>query len=176
MNTIVANSTAPRMSWGAILAGVSLSLVVYLLLGVLGTAVTVTLANPLAPGSGAGTGPYTGIWLVTSTALSVAVGGYFAGRFAHSHGGLHGLLTWALTTLLTVYIFTSAAGGIFGMAATAAAEGLLMAPESLIWAAWWTLLALVVGGVVATFCGHLGHQGQLRVYLDQNGRTEVVRS
>src|SRR5690606_17613224 len=60
MNTIVAHDSASRLSWGAILAGVSLSLAVYLLLGVLGTAVTGTVADPLASGSGAGTGPYTG--------------------------------------------------------------------------------------------------------------------
>lgn len=176
MNTIVSNSNAPRVSWGAVLAGVSLSLVVYLLLGVLGTAVTVTLANPLAPGSGAGTGPYTGIWLVASTGAAIAVGAYFAGRFANSHGALHGVLAWAITTLLTVYIFTSSAGGVFGMAATAAAEGLMLAPENLTWAAWWTLIALVVGGVIATVCGRLGFRGQLHVFRDADGRTEVIRS
>ncbi|GAA5232272.1 hypothetical protein FOZ76_16600 [Verticiella sediminum] len=176
MNTVVAQSQTPRMSWGAIFAGVSLSLVVYLLLGVLGTAVTVTLANPLAPGSGAGTGPYTGLWVVASTAAAVACGSYFAGRFANNYGALHGLLSWALTTLLTVYIFTSSAGGIFGMAASAAAEGLLLAPESLSWAAWWTLTALLVGAVIATTCGHLGYRGQLLVYRDADGRTEVIRA
>src|SRR5690606_39079955 len=176
MNTIVAHDSASRLSWGAILAGVSLSLAVYLLLGVLGTAVTVTVADPLASGSGAGTGPYTGLWVVASTALAVACGSYFAGRFAHSHGALHGLLSWALTTLLTVYIFTSAAGGIFGMAASSAAEGLLLAPDSLTWAAWWTLTALLVGAIVATVCGHLGYRGQLVVYRDSSGRTEVVRN
>ncbi len=176
MNTLVANSSAPRLSWGAIFAGVSLSLVVYLLLGVLGTAVTVTLANPLDDGSGAGTGPFTGIWLVASTAAAIAAGSYFAGRFAQAHGALHGLLSWAITTLLTVYIFTSAAGGIFGMATTAAAEGLMLAPRSLAWAAWWTLTALLVGAVVGTMCGRLGFRGQLHVFLDPDGRTEVFRA
>lgn len=176
MNTLVANSSAPRLSWGAILAGVSLSLVVYLLLGVLGTAVTVTLASPTDPGSGAGTGPFTGIWLVASTGAAIAVGAYFAGRFAHSHGALHGLLCWAITTLLTVYIFTSVAGSIFGLAATAAAEGLMLAPHALTWAAWWTLIALVVGAIIATVCGRLGYRGQLHVFQDADGRTEVFRS
>jgi hypothetical protein len=109
-----------RLSWGAILAGVVLSLITQLLLNMLGVALG---AASLAPLSGAGPSAMTlstgaGIWFALSSILAALAGGYAAGRFSgtqnESNAGWHGLTTWALTTLLLSYLLTSVAGGLVG--------------------------------------------------------------
>jgi hypothetical protein len=109
-----------RLSWGAILAGVVISLITQLLLNLLGVALG---AASLAPLSGATPSALSistgaGIWLALSSILSALLGGYAAGKFSgtqnESTAGWHGLTTWALTTLLLSYLVSSAAGGLLG--------------------------------------------------------------
>jgi hypothetical protein len=59
-----------------------------------------------------------GIWWVISSCLALFVGGYVAAWLAgvgvRFDGLLHGLLTWGIAILLTIYLLTSAIGGIIG--------------------------------------------------------------
>lgn len=109
-----------RLSWGAILAGVVLSLITQAFLNLLGVALG---AASLAPLTGAGPSAAAlstgaGIWFALSSILAALVGGYAAGKFSgtqnESNAGWHGLTTWALTTLLLSYLLSTAAGGLLG--------------------------------------------------------------
>ena len=112
--------TPSRISWGAIFAGVVLAIAVQLVLGILGTGIGLTLVDPVegttpgAAGFGIGAGLY---WLVT-TIIALGAGGYAAARVAGVHdrfdGLVHGLVVWGVTLILTLYLLTSAVGGIIG--------------------------------------------------------------
>lgn len=130
MTAYIDSETQPRIAWGAIFAGCFLSLVTYLVLSVLGTAVGAGVIDPLRdanPLNGFGTG--TGIWLGLTTLISILVGAFVAGRSAPGQGGLHGLLTWSVTTLITTYLLASLASGVTGAALGAVGKGLSLAGD-----------------------------------------------
>lgn len=112
--------TPTRISWGAIFAGVVLAIAIQLVLGILGTGIGLSLVNPVegttpgATGFGIGAGLY---WIVT-TVIALGAGGYAAARVAGVHdrfdGLVHGLVVWGVTLILTLYLLTSAVGGIIG--------------------------------------------------------------
>jgi len=113
------------VSWGAVFAGLVLSLIVYLVLSVLGTAIGASAIDPMGdrnPFAGFGVG--TGIWAGLTTLIAIAVGGFVAGYLARRSGGLHGLLAWSLTTLVTVYLLVSATGSALSVAGSTAKAGL----------------------------------------------------
>ena len=109
-----------RVSWGAIFAGVVIAVAVQLLLGILGTGIGLSMVDPVegttpgATGFGIGAGIY---WLVT-TVIALGAGGYAAARLSgvtEKFDALsHGLVVWGVTLILTLYLLTSAVGGIIG--------------------------------------------------------------
>ncbi|KXU94755.1 hypothetical protein CR51_26260 [Caballeronia megalochromosomata] len=114
----------PRLSWGLIIAGVILSMIVYLIMSALGTAIGASLLAPLSkPDPLHGFGFGSGVWVIATTVLAVFVGSYFAGRCAPLLGWLHGLLSWAVMTLLIVYGMTSLITGAVSTAGSIAATG-----------------------------------------------------
>ena len=112
--------TATRLSWGAIFAGVVIAVAVQLVFGILGAGIGLTMVDPVegttpgATGFGIGAGIY---WLIT-TILALGAGGYAAARVAGVHERfdalVHGLVVWGVTLILTLYLLTSAVGGIIG--------------------------------------------------------------
>lgn len=97
-----------RISWSAIFAGVILSVVIYLLLTILGTAIGATTIDPLKeqnPLDGLGTG--AAIWTGLSMLISIGAGAFVTGRLAQREGALHGLLMWAVNTLFVVWLAIS---------------------------------------------------------------------
>jgi len=122
-----------RVSWGAVLVGVVISLVVQLLLNMLGVGVgaatldPTTSDNPTASSFSIG----AGIWWTVSGVLAAFAGAYAAGRLSgkprEGTAAWHGLATWALTTLIIIYLLTSTVGGLLGgafSAVSSAAGGL----------------------------------------------------
>jgi hypothetical protein len=112
--------TPARISWGAIFAGVVLAIAVQLVLGILGTGIGLTLVDPVegtTPGA-AGFGIGAGLYWLVSTIVALGVGGYAAARVAGAQdrfdGLVHGLVVWGVTLILTLYLLTSAVGGIIG--------------------------------------------------------------
>jgi hypothetical protein len=109
-----------KVSWGAVLAGVVVSLVAHLILNMIGIGVgasTVDVAtadNPAASTFSIG----AAIWWTVAGIIAAFVGGYTAGRLSgkpkNSTASWHGLTTWALTTLLIFWLLSSAVGGILG--------------------------------------------------------------
>ncbi|MCC8392255.1 hypothetical protein LJ656_06605 [Paraburkholderia sp. MMS20-SJTR3] len=124
MRLLTTSDGLPRLSWGAIIAGVILSMIVYLVLTVLGTAIGATLISPMSrPDTLRGFGFGSGVWVIVTTVLAVFVGSYYAGRCAIVLGWLHGLLAWAVMTLLVVYGMTSLITGAVSTAGSIAATG-----------------------------------------------------
>ena len=114
------DETPSRVSWSAIFAGIVLVLAIEVLLDVLGAGVGLGLVNP--GGSGTPTagsfGTVAGIWWLVSTIIALVFGGYAAARLAavasRWDGVLHGLVIWGGAVLITVYLLTSAIGGLIG--------------------------------------------------------------
>lgn len=118
-----------RISWGAVFAGVVITLVVQLLLGILGLGIGANSINPLQeqnPAAGLGMG--AAIWFLISSVLALFAGGWVAGRLAgmphRVDSFLHGVLTWGLTTLVTFYLLTTTVGGLISGAAGVLGQGL----------------------------------------------------
>jgi len=111
-----------RISWGAILAGVAVLLVVQLLLSLFGLGVGLATVDPAGDGTpqASSLGLGAGIWGAISVAIATLVGAWIAGRLAgipsRLDGMLHGIVTWAVATLIAVYLLTSAASGLVNTA------------------------------------------------------------
>lgn len=113
-------NSATRLSWGSVFAGVVIAVAVQLVLGILGAGIGLTMVDPVegttpgAAGFGIGAGIY---WLIT-TIVALGAGGYAAARVAGVHERfdalVHGLVVWGVTLILTLYLLTSAVGGIIG--------------------------------------------------------------
>lgn len=106
-----------RISWAAIFAGAITAITISFMLNILGLGIGLTTIDPMTEQNtldGLGTG--TLIWWGLSSLAALFVGGLVAGRMAgypsNSDGGLHGFLSWAVYTLVSLYILTSAVGGI----------------------------------------------------------------
>ncbi len=109
-----------RLSWPAIFAGITLAIAIQLVLALLGTGIGFSLVDP-AQGTTPGANSFgigAGIYWIVSTMISLGAGSYAAARVAGVHdrfdGLVHGLTIWGLTAILTVYLITSAVGGIIG--------------------------------------------------------------
>jgi hypothetical protein len=124
-----------RISWGAVLAGVVVAMVVQMALNALGLAIGAASiepqlnATPTLPEFGAG----VMIWMAASALLSLFAGGYVAGRMSgtvsHTEAGIHGLTTWAVVMLISAYLVTSGVGSVIGGAANIIGSGLSMAGQ-----------------------------------------------
>ena len=109
-----------QISWGAVLAGVFIALILQLILNLLGLGLGLTSVsatdgdNPAASSLTIG----AGLWWVVSGVLAAAAGGYVAGRLSgkpvESSAGYHGLIAWAVSTFVVIYLLSSALGGLVG--------------------------------------------------------------
>lgn len=106
-----------RISWGSILAGVVVAVVVQMMLTILGVAIgaaTLDAAGRATPGVGIG----AGIWFALSGIIAFFCGGWTAGRMAGIpravESTLHGFLAWGVSLVLGALLFTSAIGGLLG--------------------------------------------------------------
>ena len=117
--------THRRISWGAIFGGVILVVATQLVLSLLGAGIGLDTVN-----TNAGTTPDAsslgigaGAWWIISSVIALAFGSYTAAWLAGVEirwdGLLHGLITWGIASLLTVYLLTSAIGGVIGGGASA---------------------------------------------------------
>lgn len=112
--------THRHVSWSALFAGVVLTVAIELLLSLLGAGIGLGTINvnagstPSASSFGIG----AALWWVISSCVALFAGGFvaawLAGNETRVDGILHGLVTWAIATLLTIYLLTSAVGGIIG--------------------------------------------------------------
>ena len=112
--------THRRISWAAIFGGVILVVAVQLLLSMLGAAIGLGTVNTNAGSTpdASSLGIGAGAWWVASSVIALGFGGYVAAWLAGIElrwdGLLHGLVTWGIASLLTIYLLSSAVGGIIG--------------------------------------------------------------
>lgn len=128
--------THRRVSWQAIFAGVIVAVSVQILLSLLGAGVglgmvhTTASATPDAGSFGIG----AGLWWLISNLVALAAGGYvsawLAGISLRFDGMLHGLVTWGISMLLTIYLLSSAVGGLLGGALSVTGSTLSAAGDS----------------------------------------------
>jgi hypothetical protein len=123
-----------RISWGAVFAGLIVSIMVSLVLALLGMSIGLGTVNPLEennPFSGLGMG--AGIWWVVSSLIALFLGGWVAARMAgiprRFDGALHGVLTWGLVTLLTFYLLSTTIGRLVGGVSSMVGKGLSAAGQ-----------------------------------------------
>lgn len=109
-----------RVSWGAVLSGVVVALVVQLLLNLLGVGIGIATLDP-GMGDNPSAGAFSiaaGLWYLGAGVIAAFAGGYIAGRLFGGPDGttsaLHGLTSWAVTTLVVVMLLTTAVGSILG--------------------------------------------------------------
>jgi hypothetical protein len=173
---VVATATK-RISWGAILAGAVLALVIQLSLSLLGIGIGLGTIDPLTeqnPMAGIGIG--AAIWWVISMLVSLYLGATVASRLAGmprpTDGMLHGLLTWSVVTLFTFYLLTTAVGRIIGGVTGAAGRALSGVGSG---------IAAVAPEAGEAIKGELKAQGidlndvkqQARLLLRQTGKAEL---
>ncbi len=108
-------------SWGSIIAGALVAVVVMAVLNILGIAIGAATIEIGTEQAGLGVG--AGIWWTVSALIGLFCGGWVAGRLSHSmdraEGVLHGIITWALFAFASIFMVTTtvgqAIGGAFGM-------------------------------------------------------------
>ena len=158
-----------RVSWSAIFSGVVLVVAVQVLLSVLGAGVGLGMVSPgHADSVGASSlGMGAGIWWVVSTVLSLVAGSFVAARLAgvgtRFDGVLHGLVVWGLTLLLTVYLISSAVGGLIGGAFSAIGTTVSAAGSA-------------VGGAASTVSDGLKASSGINVNMLQQQTENLLRS
>jgi hypothetical protein len=68
MRLLTTQDGLPRLSWGSVIAGVILSLIIYLIMSVLGTAIGASLLSPMTrPDPLRGFGFGSGAWMIITT-------------------------------------------------------------------------------------------------------------
>ena len=167
-----------RVSWGAILAGLAVALVLTVLLNVLGVGIGLSVLDPNNAANNPDPSSFSidaAIWWTASGIFASFFGGLVAGRLYGAHrastGGWHGIVVWSCTTLLLFYILTTGLAGIvggtfnavgsavggLGKAAASAAPGLAQAADP--------------GGALSS-----GLQGQVRDLVNSNDPKDVQQS
>lgn len=113
------------MAWGAIIAGIVVTLVTQILLNMLGIGVGLsTVSLNAADNPDAGTfSLVAAAWWIAAGVIAAFVGGLVAGRLCgrplRSTAGWHGLIAWAATTLIILWAVTASVGGLIGGAFSA---------------------------------------------------------
>jgi hypothetical protein len=116
-------ATAPswvkRVSWGAIFAGLFVTIVIQIMLTLLGVAVGLATVHPTQeqePARGLALG--SAIWLVVSGLISIWLGGCVAGRLSggprRADGMLHGIVTWSVSTVAMLALMATSLGAALG--------------------------------------------------------------
>lgn len=166
-----------RISWGAVLAGAVIALVLQLALSLLGLGVGLGAVSPLEHDPLAGIGTGAAIWWMVTMLGSLYLGATVASRLAGiprpTDGMLHGLLTWAVVTLLTFYLLTTAVGRLIGGVAGVAGSALSGVGSG---------IAAVAPQAGDAIKGELQDQGlnlgdlkhQARLLLRQTGKAELT--
>jgi hypothetical protein len=111
--------TASNARWGAVLAGVFVTLSAWMVLHLFGVGVGLTAISPDDPHQLRSLGLGIGVWAMVAPAVALFAGGLVASRLAPTPSRvnrmLHGVLVWSLTTLV--------AGAAVAMLAASFARG-----------------------------------------------------
>jgi hypothetical protein len=107
-----------EISWGAVIAGAIIGLVVQLILNMVGIGIGLSTVDVVAGDtpSASSISIGAGLWWVISGIVAAGIGGYLAGRLSgkpsHSTTAYHGLISWAVSMLVVIYLVSSATSGL----------------------------------------------------------------
>lgn len=133
---IVAPQALERLSWGAVIAGSVIALVIQFALNLLGISIGVSSINPQygqdsAEPKSLATG--AGVWVGLSTLIALFFGGWLAARFAglpnDLDGMLHGILVWGVVMLISMILLLSGIGRVVSGMSNLIGQGLHMAGQ-----------------------------------------------
>lgn len=112
-------SLSRRVSWGAIFAGLFVTIIIQVILTLLGTAIGASTVDPMEeqnPIQGLALG--AAIWLVVSGLISLFAGSYVAGRLSggprRMDGLLHGVVTFSVAEVAMILLLTTTVGSLIG--------------------------------------------------------------
>lgn len=158
---VAAPATLERLSWGAVLAGAIIAIMLQLALNLLGIAVGLTSLKPAEPSESAEVSSVlsgTAIWMGISVLISLFIGGWLAARFAgipdQVDGLLHGLMVWGIVTLVSLFLISSTLGRMMSGVSALLGQGLTLLGSTA------QGVAQGVGGVargVGHVAGSVGH-------------------
>lgn len=140
VETAVLPENLVRLSWGAIIAGVILALVIQMVFNILGIAVGMNTINPQPrPGEDVveprafGTGAM--VWIAISSLIALFIGGWLASRFSGTpnelDGVLHGIMVWGVTTIITVFLLSTSIGRLMSGLSSLTNQILLFAQDAI---------------------------------------------
>lgn len=114
----VAPSRVRRGSWGAIFAGVFVTIAVQLMFTLLGAGVGIARINSSAEHSTQALLTGSGIWLLVTGLVSLWIGACVAGRLCggprRADGLLHGIVTWSVSTAVMIGLLATTLGAAVG--------------------------------------------------------------
>ena len=110
-----------RVSWGAVLAGVAVTLFTLLVLNILGIGIglsaldaTNAANNPDAGNAGTNAGIWFGVSLIIAAFFGSAAAGRLCGTSQVNTARWHGFTSWATTALVLVVLLSSGVGSLIG--------------------------------------------------------------
>ena len=129
-------SSAPGVSWAAVLAGAVASLALTLVLLSFGAGMGFSIVSPCG-NSGVSATTFkigTGLYFIVMAMSSSAIGGYLAGRLrakwigvqtaeVHFRDTAHGFLAWAAASVLGAVLLASPASSLVGGTLAGATQG-----------------------------------------------------
>jgi hypothetical protein len=122
------------ISWGAVLAGVAVAMVIQLGINLLGISVGAASINPAYDKDSASPKAVTNsttIFAAIGALLALFAGGWLAARFAGAmvplDGIMHGIVVWAVVMLLTIFLLSTAVGRILSGVSSLISQGLTLA-------------------------------------------------
>jgi len=124
----VASRPLTRISWGAVLAGTVIAVVVGAGLNILGAGLGANLVDATAGDtpSASSFGIGAGIWMLASHLIGLGFGAYVAARLSgtadRTDGMLHGLAMWATAVLVAGFLVGSAASSVVSTATSGIAS------------------------------------------------------
>jgi hypothetical protein len=133
---VVVTTEINRLSWGAVIAGAVIAIILQLSFNLLGISIGVASLtpeygeDPVEPKSLA-TGAM--LWMGVSTLVALFIGGWIAARFAglpdDVDGMLHGLMVWGVVTLVSLILITTGIGRIISGITSLIGHGLNLAGQ-----------------------------------------------
>jgi hypothetical protein len=124
-----------HISWGAILAGIAVTMVIYIGLNLLGLAVGASVIDMMEDPLSFEFATGTVVWIAASGLISLFAGGWVAGRMSRSYsevdGVVHGIVVWAVASLVMFFLMFWSLNNVVNGAANAVGSGLSLAGTTL---------------------------------------------
>lgn len=117
-----------RVSWGAIIAGAVVAVMIGLMLNILGAAIGVSTVDAVQGDTPAAStfGIGAAVWLLVANLVGLGVGGYTAARLSgtadRTDASLHGVGVWAVGFLLSAVLLGNLAAGAASSVVTTASS------------------------------------------------------